>query len=70
MTIVHVVSAIAGLFGVLFLVFAFVEPPRALGPLFRAPASILPEKVGQVVFGLALLAVSVFASAVVPMFIK
>lgn len=71
MSIVYVISAIAGLYGLLFILFAFVNPPSALYYMFRAPSSVpLTERPAKVVTGLVLLAVSFFSSTIVSMFMR
>jgi hypothetical protein len=69
--VVYLVSAIAGIYGLMWLVFTFVDPPSSLYYYFRSPSwiSFLPgERAGR--FGMFLVCslVAFFASYLVSMF--
>ena len=68
--LVWVVSAIAGLYGLGHIIFAFVDAPSSIGYLFRTPSMFyfLSERGGRIMMGLICFAVAFFASAIVPMF--
>jgi hypothetical protein len=68
--IVLVVSAIAGLYGLGWFVFAFVNPPSALSYVYRSPQMFyfLSDRGARILMGAICVAVSIFASAIVPMF--
>jgi hypothetical protein len=70
--VVWIVSAIAGLYGLGWFVFAFVNPPSAFGYLYRSPAMFyfLSERGGRLMMGAICVALSIFASTVVPLFWK
>jgi hypothetical protein len=67
---VWIVSAIAGLYGIGWFIFAFVNPPGLLSYWYRAPTMFyfLSERGGRIAMGGICVAVSVFASTIVPMF--
>jgi hypothetical protein len=68
--IVWVVSAVAGLYGLGWFVFAFVNPPSMLSFLYRSPSMFyfLSDRGARFMMGAICIAVSVFASFIVPMF--
>jgi hypothetical protein len=69
--VVHLVSAIAGIYGLMWLVFTFTDPPSSLFYYFRAPAwlSFLPgERAGRFGMFLVCAAASAGASYLVSMF--
>jgi len=67
---VMIVSAIASLYGLAWLVFAFVDPPSSIGYLFRSPSPFyfLSDRGGRVLMALICFAVAFFASMIVPRF--
>jgi hypothetical protein len=69
--VVYLVSAIAGLYALMWRVFTFTDPPSALFYYFRAPAwlSFLPgERAGRFGMFLVCAAASMGASYLVSMF--
>lgn len=69
-TLVWAVSAIAGLYGLGWFVFAFIYPPGFLSYMFRSPTMFyfLSERGARIAMGVLCIVVSVFASVVVPLF--
>ena len=70
--IVLVVSAIAGLYGLGWFVFAFVSPPSMLSYVYRSPQVFyfLSDRGARILMGAICVAISVFASAIVPIFYR
>ncbi len=67
--LVWVVSAIAGVYGLGWLIFAFVNPPGLIRHWYQAPSMLffLSERGGRIAIGVLCVALSVFASTVVPL---
>lgn len=61
--VVYIVSALSGIYGLMWLIFAFVHPPSAISHYFRAPSTLyfLPDRVGRI-------AMAVIFAGLIPMF--
>lgn len=70
--LVWVVSAITGLYGLGWFVFAFVNPPGLLSRWYTSPTMFyfLSERGARIAMGGVFVAVSVLASTIVPIFMR
>ncbi|MBK6515295.1 MAG: hypothetical protein IPM79_27780 [Polyangiaceae bacterium] len=73
MMFVYLLSAVSGLYGLMWLVFTFIEPPYSLSSYFRPPSAFyfVPDKAGRfLMFVLCAGVIPFFASFIVGMFVK
>lgn len=71
MMLVYILSAVSGLYGLMWLVFTFIEPPYSLHRYFQAPSALyfLPDRAGRfAMFVLCAGVIPFFASFIVGMF--
>lgn len=73
MSIVYIFSALSGLYGLMWLVFAIIEPSGTFGHYFRVPNALyfVPERLGRLIMALIFLVLlPMTATFIVAMFMK